>query len=249
MEKKMSISINLSETAIEPADADALLALCGDLRQILGENLISLALYGSAVRKDYRPGKSNINLLAVVNHIDLPVLRTVLDAVFRGRRFGIVPFFLTYEDLQSSADVFPVKFISMKENYRVLYGSDVLTGLEIAREHLRLRCEQEMKNILLRLRRHYLMSGGRRLTEVLSGMTVGFLESLRMLHSLIHGTLPSREEVIESAAKTFGIDPEVLINVSTLRELDVALPREEEEELYALFMDTVEKAGRIADKL
>jgi len=245
----MNISINLSETAIETADADALRVMCEDLLRILGENLISLTLYGSAVRKDYRPGKSNINLLAVADHIDLPVLRSVLDPVFRGRRFGIVPFFLTLEDLQRSADVFPVKFISMKENYKVLGGQDVLTGLDITREHLRLRCEQEIKNILLRLRRHYLMSGGRRLTEVLSGMTVGFLESLRMLHSLIHGTLPSREEVIESAAKTFGIDPEVLINVSTLRELDVALPREEEENLYALFMDTVEKAAHIADKL
>ncbi|MEZ4527846.1 MAG: hypothetical protein R2941_18175 [Desulfobacterales bacterium] len=245
----MNISINLSETAIEAQDADALRGLCGDLRQILGENLISLTLYGSAVRKDYRPGKSNVNLLVVVDHIDLPVLRSVLDAVFRGRRFGIVPFFLTQEDLQRSADVFPVKFISMRENYQVLAGGDVLADLNIAREHLRLRCEQEIKNILLRLRRHYLMSGGRRLTQVLSGMTVGFLESLRMLHSLIHGTLPSREEVIESAAKTFGIDPEVLINVSTLRELDVALPREEEEELYALFMETVQKAARIADKL
>ncbi len=245
----METAEKLSETNLEKSDAEALRTLCRELAEILGENLISLTLYGSAVRKDYIPGRSNINLLAVLNYIDLQILKSIIDPVFRGRRFGIIPFFLTQEDLRTSADVFPVKFLSMKENYEVLSGEDELGALKIDREHLRLRCEQVIRNILLRMRRHYVLSGGRRLTQVMSGMTVGFLESLRVLYSLIHGSLPSREETIETSANTFGIDPEILINLNTLRELDVSLPRDEEEELYAALMKAVETAARIADQL
>ncbi|MCP4664105.1 MAG: hypothetical protein GY856_52645 [bacterium] len=151
-----------------------------------GDNVQSITLYGSAMRKDYRPGRSNVNLLVVLGKIDVAILRSVLDHVVKGRRYGIAPFFITETNLRSSTDVFPVKFLAIQESYCVLWGRDILRELEISRAHLRLRCEQEVKNLLLRLRRHFLMSGGgrpqRAAPTTLTG--IGRFRTSRYLHFL-----------------------------------------------------------------
>ena len=46
----------------------------------------------------------------------------------------------------------------MQQDYILLCGQDVMKDLTIKRDHLRLRCEQEIKNLMLRLRSSYLMN-------------------------------------------------------------------------------------------
>jgi len=245
----MNESIDLSRTKLGADEKASVEAFCEALRNTSNVNLQSITLYGSAAREDYRPGKSDINLLVVLEQIDVTILKNVLDPVARGRRYGIAPFFITERNLRSSADVFPVKFLSMQESYHVLCGRDFLKDLKIGREHLRLRCEQEIKNLLLRLRRQYIMGGGQRLTEIMSRMIVGFLETLRAVLSLTQESLPSREEVIDTAAKAFGFDAEVLKNVRAQHDLDVSLSRDEAEQLYDKFMAIVDKIAQITDQM
>ena len=176
----MKPSMDLSETKLNNKEQSALKTFCSALTQTQNLGTLSIILYGSAAREDYRPGKSDINVLIVVDHINVAALKTTLKPVSNGRRHRIAPLFMTGENLRSSADVFPVKFAAMRDAYQVLHGDDVLEDLEISREHLRLRCEQEIKNLLLRLRRHFIMGGGRKLREMMSAVIVGFLENLRV---------------------------------------------------------------------
>jgi len=242
---------NLAETKLAAEDIAAVEAFCEELRNAPNLDLRSIVLYGSAVRQDYRPGGSDINLLVVPERIDVSVLKGVLDPVTRGRRYGIAPFFITEANLRSSADVFPVKFLAMKESYKLLWGQDLLEGLEISREHIRLRCEQEIKNILLRMRRQYLVGGGRPrgLTEMMSRVIGVFFETLRVVLSLTREDLPSREEVVDAAAEAFELDAEILRNVGALRSRDVSLPREEAEQLFDKLMAIVDRVAQITDKM
>jgi len=245
----MTVSIDVSGTKLEGKEKDAVIAFCEALQKAFTTNIQSINLYGSATRDDFRPGKSDINLLVVMNHIDVGNLKSVLDPVNRARRYRISPFFITEENIRSSADVFPVKFFGMRESYKVLFGRDILGDLKISREYLRLRCEQEIKNLLLRLRRHYIMARGLRLNEMMSNVIVGFLENLRIVLSLNEGTLPSRKEVINYAAKAFGVDAMILQNVKDSRGGDVKLQWKEEEQLYDRFMAIVERVAKITDKM
>lgn len=245
----MKKSIDLSGTKLSDKEKTSVATFCKALNDVPDLGVESITLYGSAARNDYRPGKSDINLLVVLERIDVPILKSVLDPVTRGRRHSIAPFFITEANLRSSADVFPVKFLAMQGSYRVLHGSDVLGELNIAHEHIRLRCEQEIKNVLLRLRRHYIMGGGRGLTQMMSRMVGGFLETLRVVVSLTQKNLPSREEVVNVAAKKFEFDAEVLRNVSNLRDRGTSLPRREAEELYSKFMAAVDKVAQIVDQM
>ncbi len=245
----MKESINLSGTKLSDKKKASITAFCGALHDVPDLGVKSITLYGSAARDDYRPGKSDINLLVVLERIDVPILKSVLGPVARGHRYGIAPFFITEADLRSSADVFPVTFLAMQESYRVLLGSDVLGEMKIAREHIRLRCEQEIKNVLLRLRRYYVMGGGRKLIQMMSSMIGGFLETLRVVVSLTQKNLPSREEVVNVAAKRFEFDAELLRNVSDLRNRGTSLPRKEAEQLYDKFMAVVDKVAQITDQM
>jgi predicted nucleotidyltransferase len=250
-ESSMNKINDLSETDLVAEDKAAVEAFCEALRKAPNVSIRSITLYGSAARKDYRPGRSDINLLVVVEHIDVSILKSFLDPVTRGRRYGIAPFFITETNLRSSVDVFPVKFLAIKESYKLLCGQDVLKDLEISREHIRLRCEQQIKNILLRMRHQFLIGGGRgrSLTEMMSRVIVAFLETLRIVLSLTQEDMPSRGEVVNAAAETFDLDAETLRNVRALRDRDVSLSRAEAEQLFDKFMAIVDRVAQIADKM
>lgn len=246
---KMNEPSDLSGTKLSEQEKDSLTALCRTLSDISDIDVKCICLYGSAARNDYRPGKSDINILVVLERIDVPILKKVLDPVLRGRRHGIAPFFITEMNLRSSADVFPVKFLAMQESYRVLSGSDLLGNLKIGREHLRLRCEQQIKNLLLRMRRHYIMASGRALTQMMSRAIGGLLETLRVVVSLTGQDLPSRDEIVDVAAEKLDLDAGTLRDVSDLRDRDTSLPPKDAEELYGRFMNVVDKAAQTVDQM
>lgn len=245
----MRESVDLSETRLQTEDKAAVVTFCQALQDAPNLSIVSVALYGSAARKDYRPDTSDVNLLVVVERLDVPILKTVLEPVARSRRYGVVPFFITETNLRSSADVFPVKFLTMQESYKLLIGSDVLGELQINHEHLRLRCEQEIKNLLLRLSRYYIMENGRGLTQMMARTVGGFLETLRVAVFLAQKNLPSREEVVNVAAKMFECDAEGLRDVSDLRKRVTPLPHREAEQLYDKFMAVVHMIAQAVDQM
>ena len=203
---------NLEKTKLSASERNAVERFCWETREGLGEKLLSITLYGSAARNDYHPGRSDINILVLTSILNFSAMQTLLDPVSRGLRVGIHPLLMTDGDLRSSTDIFPVKFLSMKESHYTLWGEDPLSGLVIEREHLRLRCEQEIMNLLLRLRRHYIYHGGWNLEEKISGSVTGFLENLRVALSLGQETILTRDQTLEAAEK-YGISSSTLARV------------------------------------
>jgi hypothetical protein len=134
---------------------------CRDLQEALGEQLLAIVLYGGLAKGEYSPTGSDVNVMVVVREVTIETLDNVLLPVQRGiRDFGLAIMLLSDEDLRRSTDVFPTKFLDIQHHHQLLWGADVLEGLEISRDHLRLRCEQEIKN--LSLRRASLSLTGRR---------------------------------------------------------------------------------------
>jgi predicted nucleotidyltransferase len=148
-----------------------------DYRGVFGDNCSSVIMYGSAVTHEYRPGDSDINMLIVLKNSEIGVL---------GRSFGVtrkwenrrvtVPFFMTSEYIESSLDTYPIEFIDMRSNYKVLFGEDVLARLDIKKEHLRLQCERELKGIALHLRREYVRTNGN--SKVLRSLLTASVKTL-----------------------------------------------------------------------
>jgi hypothetical protein len=127
-----------------------------DYRAAFGNNLISVIMYGSAVTHEYRPRHSDINTLIFLDTCEISDLAKCLGIAGKwlGKKVAI-PFFMTKEYIATALDSYPIEFIDMRSNYKVLFGEDVLARFNIKKEHVRLQCERELRGIALHLRREY----------------------------------------------------------------------------------------------
>jgi len=124
-----------------------------ELKRDLGANLRSLILYGSGARGDFVPGRSDVNLMLILKSADYDSLGKIgrLARKYRSKRFA-TPVAADLEYLEGSLDVFPIEFEEIRRHHRIIFGEDLISGLQISRDHLRLQLEREFKQNLLWLR-------------------------------------------------------------------------------------------------
>jgi hypothetical protein len=224
--------------------------LVEELRGVWGEELVSAALYGSLASGEYVPGRSDVNLLLVVRDARPPALERAGPALRAAAgRLRLNPFITTPEEMRASADVFPIKFLQMREHGELLFGSDALGRLEISPAHLRLRCEQELRNSLLRVRHLLLLQPPhpRNRQRLLAEAARPFLTSLQVLLSLRRGTMPAAAELPALAVEALGADADLFRRLLALRDPDVSLGEAELRELAERFAATQSAACALAD--
>jgi hypothetical protein len=216
----------------------------------LGESLVGAAIYGGLAKGDYVPGRSDVNVALVLTAATPAVLDRLIPLVNEGARdWLLAPWVLTERDLRRATDVFPTKFLDLQRHHLLVCGRDVLGDLDVPHEHLRLRCEQELTNLHLRLRQTYLRRTARPelLETTLRRSLPALLANLGTLLELENKRpLATRNEIL-AAASASGLDVAAVERVQAIRT-GAARPKPEEwRDLYAAFMVTVEKAVDRAD--
>jgi hypothetical protein len=191
--------------------------LVNDYTQALGEGLVSILMYGSAVTHEYTPGISDINIAVVTKKNSIRDINRSLPVQkkWRSRRVS-VPLFMTRQYIQKSLDTFPVEFLDMQSHYRVVYGEDVLRELDIKRAHLRLQAERELKGAALHLRSGYVetMGNTRRLKNMLSVSLKALIPIFRALLVLNDKKVPaSKGDIIMAIEDTYGLGASVLSDI------------------------------------
>jgi len=123
------------------------------------QNLLSIVLFGSAAQGEFRPGYSDVNLLCVLLDASFSSLQKISPVMewWRTKRHS-PPLVLTLEEMNSSAAEFSIEFIDMKQRYRVLYGEDVLRGLEVPMHLHRFQLEYELREKSFLLRQQLLLA-------------------------------------------------------------------------------------------
>ena len=228
--------------------------LCDQLARALGEDFVGALLYGSAAREDWEEGTSDINLMIVSRRAQLQQCAAITRALRKAQRtLPLHAEIITPQDLQRSADVFPLKFLDIQRNHLVLVGDDPLEGVEIAWDHLRLRVEQELKGVMFTLRRHYLIYEQQpdQLVRTMSEQLSAFLIGLGALMFLRDGQwwLSGKEAIARAVPESFGIDEGVLESLLALKRRELELDAEELQVLYGAFMVAAEEVADIVDKL
>ena len=123
--------------------------------------LQAIVLYGSAVRGDYLPGRSNLNVMMVLTTLELEGLKQYAKI---HRRWSaeriVVPLFFTESDLDTSRELFPLEYIEMQEHHVVLAGREPFAGRPVDLRRMAMQCEQEVHRNQLRLRQRFVEGGG-----------------------------------------------------------------------------------------
>lgn len=138
-------------------------SLVADYRQVFAANLVAIIMYGSILTSDYKPGKSDVNIVVVLNDDSITAISKSSRIVQQlAKRRVSVPFFMSRQFITSALDVYPIEFLDIQSNYRVLFGEDVFAGLNIEKNDLRLQCERELRGLAIHLRTAYIVAGNSR---------------------------------------------------------------------------------------
>ncbi len=194
---------------VPPETQELLTKYVKETRTLLGSTLEGILLYGSAVRGEFLPGRSNLNLLLLLVSYDRETLKRYAKAQRRWSREQIVvPLMLTQADLQASATLFPLEYLEIQEQHRVLWGRDPFIGLHIDRTHVRVQVQQGLAGNLLRLRQRFVEGGGTEeaTTLLLPLSLTALLPCLRGLQRLAgHPPLYYSEALLADIEKTTGL--------------------------------------------
>ena len=109
----MSMEVDLrTETALPDKVGKGLNRVCTKLHEALGDQLISVILYGGLVKGEYSPRNSDVNVLLVLKEVTVEELDKATAPVQWGmREFGLAVMVVTENGLHGFTDVFPIKFL------------------------------------------------------------------------------------------------------------------------------------------
>lgn len=238
------------ELKIPSKDKNSLRDFIQSLKEIYQQELVSLILYGSGASGEFIDKRSNLNLLVVLQNTDLKNLKKASKAVNKSSLLR--PLFLSEDYILSSLDIFPIEFLDMQENYLVLYGKDVLGGLNIEIKNLRFQCEQELKAKLLNLRQLYLKINRDR-TALRNLLFKSFTSSLHILRNTLRlkGRKPSyqKQEILGDLLLEFQLNKDVWGRILAARNKQIKLSGEDIEGLFIAFVRDLEKIVEVIDRL
>jgi hypothetical protein len=132
-----------------------------DVKGTFGDQLEGLLIYGSAVRGEFLPGRSNLNLLLLVAGYDAATLKRYQPVHKRWSKEGvIIPLFLTDHEIRTTSALFPLEFLEIQEQHRVLGGRDPFVGFHVEVTRIGDAVRQGLAGHVLRLRQRFAESGG-----------------------------------------------------------------------------------------
>jgi len=224
-----------------------------DVRSVYEDDLESVVLYGSGAKGEYVRKKSDINFLVILSEDGIAQLHKSFELVKKWQKRNVsVPLFMTKDYIKSSLDSFPLEFLSMKQNYKVAFGEDVLAAVDIPQKELRLECEAQVKGKLLHLREGFLSSAGRKkqLEELLSISVPSFISIFEALLHLKGEAPPAKKsEVFRQTGDVFGLDHDVFDAVLQVRNHSAKLSKEQLVDLTQKYITQIRKLAGIVDKL
>ena len=224
-----------------------------DYKALLGDDLISIILYGSATGQDYRPGKSDINFMIVLSEEGIDRLDRVFKMVDKWKKRKVaVPLFLTEVYIKSSLDVFPIEYLNFQRNHILVYGKDILAELPFNPDWVRLQCEREIKGKLLLLREAFLETGGkgRALKDLMAQSLQAILAIFDALLYLKGKELPQEKRgVIKLTCEAFDLDSGLFEKVLDIKEEKIKPKDPEINTLFQAYLKEVRKLSRIVDTL
>jgi predicted nucleotidyltransferase len=227
--------------------------LVSRLHSAFGENLVSVVLYGSAASGEYHEKFSDLNVLAVLKHVGVQEMIQGQEAVRWWRKQNQpLPLFLSREEIENANDVFPIEFLDIQHNHRILHGEDVAAKIQIDTHQHRSQVEHELRAALLRLRERFLGlqqdkgDVARLMMESVSTFSTLFRHAL----ILSGGTAPvKKREVFRAAAERLGISADPFEKLLTAREQNRKLGEAEVLPLFETYLAEITRMAEMVDKL
>lgn len=227
------------------------------LRQCWGDDLISVVLHGSFARTEARTDRdqsySDLNLICVLRTATAYELRECAEALeWWRKKKQPPPLVLSLNDVRTRTDVFPIEYIDILENHRILYGKNLFEGMTVDRANHRAEVEHEISSNLIRLRQKYLLlhKEPKEILRLMIESAPAFGTMARHALMLAGASAPSElSEIFDAAEKRFSLNAAPFLRILRVRRSGDKVADSEINELFGSYLDQVTKLERIVDEL
>ena len=223
------------------------------MRAAADTNLVSVILYGSAAEGEFHPEYSDLNLLCVVRDASFSSLAKIAEVMewWRKQKHH-PPLVLTPEELRTTADVFSIEFVDMKQRYRVLWGDDVLKSLDIPMHLHRSQLEYELREKLFLLRQHVMLAGTneKQLWEVMLQSLTSFTTLFR--HVLIEFGNAGRQhslDAVKELGSKLNFDSSAFVQLIEVRAKKIDRKQLQAADIAGKYLSAIEKVAAAADTM
>ena len=194
----------------KPDAEKALADLVKQLERVWERGLSAVVLYGSGAGGEHIAGRSDYNVLVLVDSVPLERLRAAEAALRDWRSAGhSAPQIMTVEEWRTGADAFPMEYADILARHRVLTGDPPFTGVAVRASDLRLQLEHGARSTLQRLRRRLLGASGETHPDVLADSVREVMIVFRASERLHGATAPAENDALARAvASRVGFDAE-----------------------------------------
>ncbi|HOD42069.1 MAG TPA: hypothetical protein PKW98_05295 [Candidatus Wallbacteria bacterium] len=231
---------------------EKLINLVKTINEILKEDdFRCFVLYGSVLGDNFKEGVSSLDLLIIPAEANIALLEKLhVPMQTAASELKLVPLIMTFEEILLSADVFPIKFLEIKNGYMVLTGEDLLADLSIPDENIRLHCEQELRNFSLKLRADFInmFPDEFNMYNALIKYIPELLSTIKLFVEYKSGKKLSKiSEVLGYLKDQFGVSYDSINDMINLRKNNSVLTCEEIKEIYSKLNILITELTRKAD--
>ncbi len=224
-----------------------------ELKNICKEKLCAVILYGSKASGEAIEKKSDYNILILINNMIFNDLKNISNVIKKWVKKGnSMPVIFSTDRFKMSSDVFPIEFLDMKENHKVLYGEDILAEIKIGLKNLRHECEYELKSNLLKLRQMYIMNkdNSKMVKNIIVESLTSFLVVFKSILILINSTVPLKKvDALKLLSEKANFNPTVFFDVLRLKESSGYFNKNKLNLLLESYVTEIEKVIDFVDKL
>lgn len=223
-----------------------------DVKSVFGDGLVSVILYGAAVRGESAV-TPYITFLVVVRDNTPSALAPASNYLKNWHKQLIaLPLFLTKEYIENSLDSFPLEFLNMATAYHVVFGVDVLDDLSLNNTDIRNQCEREIKGKLLHLRAEYIELRGD--TKKLIGLAARSLGSFRLVFTgalRLKGAAipPSTAALLEAVTAEYGLDGGFFKKLAAVSGGEMKIGVKEADEFFDRYVEELDKLSGALDTM
>lgn len=222
------------------------------IRDSLKEELEAVVLYGSYLTEDYVKGISDVNLLLITKD-EISHLETFSKIVQKIVKNGFaVPLILSKDFITSSLDTFPLEYLNIYSNYKVLYGNDFFINIKIEPVHLRRQCERELKSKTLLIKNLYFLN-----SQKPSVLLAGLLSSLKAIFPILRGigylitgkVIQNTMQSIEEIEKHFKTSFPTLRECYHLKLQKVTISKGSIKSFFQKYIKEIHLLGKFIDRM
>lgn len=193
-----------------------------------GPRLESVVLHGPAARGEGYGGQY-YHLILVLDSLAPGALALLSDPIRWWRKRGQpMPRMFSREFIAASADVFPMELLEIGGHRQILHGRDPFAELSVDTSHLRLQCERELREKMMRLCEAYVEAQQQpgAIARLLVASYVDFAEIFRGCLYL-HGDAPPAPsaQVVARFCALADVDPQPFRGVERLARGEAEEPR------------------------